>query len=204
MAQSSLDEGRVSHSVGRNPLKALRLLARTLTIVFLVLGFLALAEVFLYQNDVPFPIDPGNGLNVAFVYFLVIAGGLGLLLAGWRYPALRLNFWQGLYIVLGAGLASWLNLQYVSYQYICCMYGYEIGYGYPIGSIWYVFVTDTRLSWNQVYAMIQHHSPLITRVISWPATLANSIFFLNACLLLTIALRLMASRVLYWMRTQKS
>lgn len=199
MIEPSLLEKPLSSPSSLSRLKKAQILAdrvvKVFPFAFLVFSTMALAVAGLYMyqaydslvNNWP---SPSASLNSSLLCFLVVAGGMLLCLAGWRFPVLRLTGWQILLIILGASLGLYFSSQHVSYQTTCCQVAYLIGRGYPFTALRFSFAPNTALpySWDQINELIGHHSDQITQDIAWHAVITNSLFYANTVLIPVVLL----------------
>ncbi|HEY7347757.1 MAG TPA: hypothetical protein VH599_05515 [Ktedonobacterales bacterium] len=189
MAQSTLIGKQFQRLPHQPLLKTLQALPKILAITLLVFSILALTAAILFDDLLADPFSPVGSQPTSLLYLLVVAGGSLLLAAGWRFPAARLTLWQSALILLGISLGLAFSLQHVAYQYTCCMFAYQIGYGYPFPAAVHSFVSENYLSWSQVYALMRQHPNLIDQRLAWPSVIANSMFYAHAVLIPVVTLR---------------
>jgi hypothetical protein len=182
MAHSSLI-GKPFQQLPDHPLvKASERLSKIVALLVLVCSLLAVPITAFYDPMFADPSEPVGSYPVLFC-LLVIAGGSLLLAAGWRFPALRLTWWQVALILLGSCLGLGFSLPHVAYQNACCMFGYQIGQGYPFPAVVFSLVSENDLSWNQVYALMRQHPDQFTQQIAWPVMIADSMFYAHLTLI---------------------
>jgi hypothetical protein len=182
MAHSSLIGKPSQRPPSLSLLQVSEWLSTIVTVLLLVFSFLALPVTAFYDQMFSDLAEP-MGSHPTVPCLLVIVGGSLLLVAGWRFPALRLTWWQVGVILLGICLGLGFSLQHVAYQDACCMFGYQIGQGYPFPAVEFSYVSEYSLSWNQVYAMLRQHPDEVTRQIAWPGMIANSMFYAHLTLI---------------------
>jgi hypothetical protein len=182
MAHSSLI-GKPFHRLPSHPLvQAAEQPANIVAILLLVFSLLAVLITVFYEPLFADPSEPVGSYPI-LLCLLVIAGGSLLLAAGWRFPALRLTWWQVGVILLGICLGLAFSLQHIAYHDACCEFSYQIGQGYPFPAVVFSFVSVDSLPWNQVYAALRQHPDQVTQQIAWPGMIANSMFYAHLTLI---------------------
>lgn len=168
------------------PLQPLAVLAG---IILLFFSILALPVVAFYDNSFAEPGSPAETHAPALLCLLVIAGGALLLVAGWRFSALRLTLWQAVVIVFGIWLGLWASQPHVTYEHACCMFAYQIGQGYPFTAVTFSLLSENSLSWGQVHELMRQHPDALKQNIALPGAIADSVFYGQITLIAVVILR---------------
>ncbi len=179
----------VSHVWGQVQQRFYQPLAVLATIALLVFSILALPFVAFYDNSFAEPGYPAETHAPSLLCLLVIAGGALLLLAGWRFSALRLTLWQTAVIVAGIWLGLWVSLPHVTYERACCMFAYQIGQGYPFTAVTFSLLSANSLSWGQVHELLRLHPDALKQDIALPGAIADSVFYGQITLIAVMMLR---------------
>lgn len=170
--------------------KGERVLTLTFTITLLAFSALTCLVAAGYLTEIGSP-NPAAQPSASLLCLLVVAGGSSVLLAGWRFPILRLKLWQIPLILLGAGVGLALSLQHLAYHATCCMVAYMVGYGYPFTAIKYSIAPDNPLSWHQVFTLIQQHSNQVYQELAGYSIIADAILYAHIALFAVILLRVL-------------
>jgi FKBP-type peptidyl-prolyl cis-trans isomerase len=160
--------------------------------VFPLFSALALnvAAIYLVDALVSNGEAPPASLSASLLCFLILAIGFLLVLAGWRFPFLRLTFWQIVLLLLGAALGTGVSVQYIAYHATCCNVAYIVGQGYPFTVL--RSSTDPDFP-GQIFQQWSGHS-LFTDVL----------FYANATLILLVPLRLSLRPLVRFIRRNAS